>query len=161
MPGKQVTDVQKTKFVNEYVKNGGNATQAMIKTGRKITYDSAKQLGHALVNRDDVQLEIRKALVDSGVDYNFVVKTRKEFIESGVRQLRGEKYKNEPVITSKDTNSHLLGIENILAKSWDSGSINKQNNKHLHLHLEEKDQKELLTKRQELNNWFTDIIDNE
>lgn len=145
------------KFAREYVKNGGNATQAAL-AAKPVTYDSARQTGMRLLKREDVQLEIQRALDAHGIDYDYLIDARKQFVETGLKQLSGQKKDNEPFISPADVDRHLRGIEGIYDKigaGGESGTNSTSN--HLHLHL--KSPKELLTKRHELGNWFDDITD--
>lgn len=158
MPGKYKRLIEVKKFSNAFIENGGNATQAAHKM-RKYTTESARDAGSKMLKRVDVQEEIKRALEITGIDYEYVLGSRKKFIEAGIRQLDGRKGKKESIVTSKDTHSHLLGVESVLSRLGGNDNNNNKNTQHLHLHLEEKNQKELLTKRQELAGWFSNIID--
>ena len=150
--------IEERKFARAIVSNGGNATQAVLDTGKKIKRASARTRGKDLLKRESVREEIEKALKDSGVSFKYVLDARKEVVEQGKRHLDGRRRDKELLVTPKDMHSHLQGIESIMLRTADKGNLSNKS-KHLHLHLEEKSQKELLEKRQELSSWFTDVIE--
>lgn len=146
------------KFAKAYIENGGNATQAAL-AAKPLGYMSAAQTGMRLLKREDVQLEIQKALNKYEIDYGYLLSTRREVIETGLRQLRGKKKDNEPFVSPSDVDRHLRGIEGIYDKIGTGGESNTSNHLHQHLHLEANSPKELLTKRHELGSWFNDITE--
>lgn len=150
--------VEEKKFVDAYVANGGNATEAIIATGKKIKRASSARRGSDLLKRKDIQLQIQDALEATGIDYKYVLDARKEVVQQGRNHLKGKRKDRELLVTPKDIHSHLMGIETVLGRIGESG-LNTNKSQHLHLHLEEKSQKELLEKRQELSSWFTDVIE--
>lgn len=150
-----------SKFAKAYVKNGGNATQAVLET-KPISYDSARATGTRLLKREDVQREIQQALEDVEIDYKYILNTRKEVVSKGLDQLRGKRKEGESFVSPSDISKHLQGIEGVMDKLGNQGVSNRSSSssaQHLHLHLEEKTPKEILTKRHELGNWFNGILD--
>lgn len=144
------------RFVNAYLKNGGNATQAIL-AAKPMKYDSAKALGFRWVKRPEVQRMIAEALEKEEIDYQYMLSARKRVVEAGLNQLDGIKRDNEPFVSPSDINQHLRGIHEIIRDLGTEGESSPNN--HLHLHLENNTPKELLTRRHELGSWFNDLTD--
>jgi hypothetical protein len=161
MVGKHTSQVQVAKFARAFVKNGGNATQAALET-KPVKYNSARQLGHHLLKREDVKQAIIQALADTGIDYKYVLSAHKQFIDKGLKQLNGKRTETEPFISPSDTNKHLQGVFNVMRVLEGDGKTPDSNaSQHVHLHLENATVKEVIHKRNELSGWFNGILDGE
>jgi hypothetical protein len=151
-----------TKFADSFVKNGGNATQAIMEARPDLTYNSARTTGARILKYDDVQLAIQQALEKNNIDYDYILNARKQFVDVGLKQLNGQKEEKEPFVSPNDVSRHLQGIENIVERIGERGGRDGNGaSQHLHLHLENKTPKEILTKRHELNSWFDNVLDND
>lgn len=68
------------KFINAWVKNGGNKTQAALEACDVTSYESAKSVGQYMGNKLQEQLE--SALMRYGLDDETAMTRHKELIES-------------------------------------------------------------------------------
>jgi len=156
--------VKRKKFARAIVRNGGNITQSYMETV-PVKYNTARVNGSLFAKRPDVQRAILEACEEAGVDYRYLLKTRKKFVDAGVseleKQLDDKSGLYRPKVSSADTSKHLQGMEKTLERVGSDGLTNDstRGNKHLHLHLNDKTPGEILQKRQELSQFFTDIID--
>ena len=158
VPGVRVrTKTIKKRFVTEYLKNGGNATRAVQKVNKNLTYDSARTIAVRLMKRDDVQLAIQWALEETSIDYKYVLQSRKKFVDVGINQLEEGRKENELFVSPKDVHSHLLGIEGILGRLGEGASQSPGGS--LHIHIDASDHQGLLEKRRELMGFFTGITE--
>lgn len=156
--GRRISPVAVKKFAQAYVENDGNGTQAVL-TIKDMSAKVASVTSSRLLKREDVQLEIQKALEANGIGYDYVLKTRKKYVDTGVHQLEHGVNRDEDdvIVTPSDVSKHLQGIENVLEKVGVRGNSTSSNN-HLHLHLEGKTHQEILSKRHETAEWFNDIL---
>jgi len=151
------------KFARAYVAKNGNAKEAALIANPNYKPDSAKVRGNQLLKRPDVQAEIITALEDTGINYKYVLETRKELVDKGLNQSRnGIKLpKNgfkDVEVSPKDINSHLLGIEAIMKRIGEDKVGRLNNTYHQHLHLENKTPVELLERRKELQSFFDGVV---
>lgn len=156
-------EVKKSKFVKAFIENGGNATQAYL-SAVPVAYNTAGSNGRLYLQKEDIQQAIIEACQNNGIDYDYLLKTRKLFVDAGAselaKQMSDESGLYRPRISSSDTAKHLDGINRVLDRVGGEGLTNdsSRGQKHLHLHLETKTPGEILQKRQELNDYFTDIL---
>lgn len=150
--------IENKKFVKAYLEHGGNATQAALQM-KPYTYHSARQKGTQMLRRPEVLEAIREALEDLHIDYRYVLKSRKGFVDTAVRQLQGMKNDKEPFVSPSDAHKHLQGIETILERTECRDFTSS--NLHVHIDLSNLSHKELLQKHQEASQWFSSIIDGE
>lgn len=160
------------KFAKSYIKHGGNATQAAMEI-QPYTYDSARQVGSKMMKRQDVQEAIREALEENEITIGWLMSQRKKLIQKGIEQVdngfdqyqrdeKGNPIKKNVEISPKDIHSHLQGIEKMIeVLGGNNSSDNSNASKHLHLHLEQKTMREIVDKRNELNSWFSGILQDE
>lgn len=148
--------VVRKKFIKEFINNGGNLTQATLAT-YPMKYDSASVRGVQLMKRQDYQEELMKALTSLEVDIQYIISRRKEFIEAGIKQLREGRDLGDVKVSPKDVDSHLSALE----KLWDKASKSTQTNtnQHIHLHLKNKTTTEVLQTRNELQDWFQNVLE--
>jgi phage terminase small subunit len=151
--------IARKKFARAYVKHGGNAAQAAREI-RPYTDDSARTVGMRMLKRPDVIEEIYKVVEELNIDFKYVMGARKEFVDTGLKQLNGQKKDKEPFVSPKDVHAHLQGLETMLLRLGEKG-LGHQQNASVHLHFEGKSFKEVVDKHKELNGWFSGILDGE
>ena len=66
----------------EYIRNGGNATQAAIKAYPKNTYKTAKQIGYVNMTKLDLSKEIRREFERQGVTLEKALKPVSKGLEA-------------------------------------------------------------------------------
>lgn len=151
--------IEAKKFAHAFIKHAGNATKA-AQDMKELTYDSARTVGMRTLRRADVQEEIRRALEKTDINLEYVLDARKQFVDAGLRQLKGEKGEKESKVSSKDVHNHLQGIEQTISRLDKKDSAKPGGgNSHVHLHLESQSIPEIIQKRNELGSWFTGILD--
>ncbi len=154
----QINDTQLTKFVGNFIENGGNATQAALAT-RPSGYNTARSLGYRLMKRDDVKALIAQTLDEMKIDYKYVLGSHKQFVDKGIKQLNGEKKDNEPFVSPSDAYKHLQGIYTVMSVLGEKdGNEVSQGSKHLHLHLDSSNVSEIIKQRNASKTFFDDIL---
>jgi len=87
---KQMNEVKKTlreqKFIESYIENGGNTTRAYMTINPKCKETSARELGHRMLTKVDIQ--VRKILDQIGFNDVYLVNKLKEGLESDNLSIR-------------------------------------------------------------------------
>ena len=80
--------VKRKKFIKEYVKNDGNATEAVVRAGYNVKNRyRAAEIGSQLLKDDRIRTAIQEALFKQGVDENKVSRVLDSIIdESNLRK---------------------------------------------------------------------------
>jgi phage terminase small subunit len=160
------------KFASEFVKSGGNATQAALAT-KPNKYATARMMGYKLMKRDDVKEAINEAMASQEITIEWLLTQRKQLIEKGMDQVNngfipykldkdGKKITNNVEISPSDIDKNLQGIERMISILGGSNSNDVPNaSSHIHLHLEQATVSEVIAKRNELSGWFGEILEGE
>lgn len=145
--------INREKFAREYVANGGNGVQAMLKT-KPMTYMSAAVRAKDVLKEPQTRDAIRHALSELNIDYNYVLGARQRVINQGIEALKDGKIK----VSAADIHNHLTGMENVLARL---DKDNSQNHSDIHVHIKNLNFSEVIKQRQSYSKYFDDIIDGE
>jgi len=141
------------KFAQEFVANGGNGTQAVMKA-KPMKYDSARTRAKDLIRRPDVQAEIKAAMDKLDLNYEYVLRARQMVIDRGIKDLADGKVK----VSVADLHSHLQGVETIFTRLE---KHNIQDHSDIHLHVKNLNFSEAIKQRQSYTDYFNDVIDGE
>jgi len=74
--------IKQRKFISQYIKNGGNATQAVLKTYPNISYDNAGNYGHELIKKPHIARTIITTLERRGLTEDFAAKKLKKLMNA-------------------------------------------------------------------------------
>jgi hypothetical protein len=78
--------LREQKFIESYIENGGNATRAYLAINPKCKETSARELGHRMLTKVDIQ--VRKILDQIGINDVYLVNKLKEGLESENLSIR-------------------------------------------------------------------------
>src|SRR3990172_13012611 len=76
--------LKQTKFVREYIKNGGNGVQAALAVYDTNDYNTANQIALANLQSPTVIREIKRSLEELGLGSQFLDESLREIIETGL-----------------------------------------------------------------------------
>lgn len=78
--------IKDQKFIEAYIENGGNATRAYLAINPKCKETSARELGHRMLTKVDI--EMRKILDQIGLNDVYLANKLKEGLESENLSIR-------------------------------------------------------------------------
>ena len=78
--------LREQKFIESYIENGGNATRAYLAINPRCKETSARELGHRMLTKVDIQ--VRKILDQIGINDVYLANKLKEGLESDNLSIR-------------------------------------------------------------------------
>jgi hypothetical protein len=95
---KKLTIKQK-KFIDEYVANNGNGTQAIIKAYPNVTYDSARMMASDNLSKPNIQDALHESMISNGVDVPWIIdKLKSQIAQSSQDKQHGSAIKGTKLL---------------------------------------------------------------